>query len=255
MTRKLLLLGSTISALVLASLETTAVGAGTDILHFSDRAAFTNNGVVSSASGTVSARENKQGNADNETVDVALKKLDTNAPYSLLVTTDDTNRVDVADFTTDKHGKATVNFRKLGNGHGVGHGNIELPAAMDPVVGLRTFTVVNADTNAVLTADLTTPAQFQFLVKRDMSTNDIKATLSIQANNKKARLSLTARGLPGTNDYLLVLNGNIAQTNSANAHGHLEMAATLDNPADALDLKSVIVSDTASNIVLSTTLP
>src|SRR5215472_10893521 len=100
-----------ITVLALATSATTACAAGTDILHFSDRANFTNND-ASAASGTVIARENKQGHADNETVSLTFKGLDTNAPYTLQVmTADETNLADASTFTSDPKGKAKVNFR------------------------------------------------------------------------------------------------------------------------------------------------
>src|SRR5262249_17426531 len=90
MTPKSFLIGSiTSTCLALASQTTTL--AGTDILHFFDHATFTNDGVATNASGTVNARENKQGNADNESVSLSLKGLNTNAPYTLQISTvDDT---------------------------------------------------------------------------------------------------------------------------------------------------------------------
>src|SRR5215475_285020 len=91
MTPKSFLIGSiSFTCLAIAS-QTTAL-AGTDILHFFDHASFTNNGVATNISGTVIARENKQGNADNETVSLSFKGLDTNAPYTLQISKiDDTN--------------------------------------------------------------------------------------------------------------------------------------------------------------------
>ena len=251
MSNKSFILGTvTTTMLALASTATSALGAGTDILHFFDRANFTNDGV----SGTVFARENKQGRADNQSVSISLKGLDTNAPYTLLLSTvDDTNLVSASDFTTDKRGKAKLNFKKTGKGNG--NGKNALPDVMQPVAALRSFAVVNADTQTVATADLTAPTQLQYQVRRDLSTNDVTATLRIQATTKKTRLQLSARGLPATNDFYLVLNGGIAQTNSVDSRGRLEMATELINPNDILDLRSVAVVDTANNVVVSTTLP
>jgi len=229
---------------------------GTDILHFFDSATFTNNGLATTASGSVSARQNRQGNADNESVKLSFKGLDTNAPYTLQISTvNDTNLTSVSDFTADARGRAKLDFSKLGNGNGLGHGNMPLPDAMDPVSELRTFAVVDTNAQAVLTADLTASNHLQYLIKRDLSTNDITATLRIQANTQTSRLRLSARGLPASNDFLLVLNDSVVQTNSTDARGRLEMGTALLNPTDILDLRSVALSDTASNVVLSTTLP
>jgi hypothetical protein len=253
--KSFLLCSITTTCLALAT--TNSALAGTDILHFFVRTAFTNDGVATNASGTVNARENKQGNADNQTVDLSFKGLNTNASYTLQISTfDDTNLTFVSDFTTDGRGRANFDFRDLGNGHGIGHGKLPLPSAMDPVSALRSFAVLDTNTQAVLlSTDLTVLNHLQYLIKRDLSTHGITATLRIQANNQSARLSVAARGLAATNDYLLVLNGGIVQTNTTDARGRLEMRTTLVNPPDILDLRSVIVSDTSSNVVLSTTLP
>jgi len=66
---------------------------------------------------------------------------------------------------------------------------------------------------------------------------------------------LLADGLTATNDYLLVLNGGIVQTNSADANGQLRIDSPLAVPTEILDLHSVALWDSASNVVLSTTLP
>jgi len=250
MTNKSILLGTVATTLLaLASTATTSLAAGTDILHFSDRANFSGDG---GASGTVFARENKQGKADNQSVSISLKGLDTNAPYTLLISTvDDTNLVSATDFTTDKRGKASLTLKKTGKGNNKN----ALPDVMQPVAELRSFAVVNADTQTVATADLTAPTQLQYQIKRDLSTNDITATLRIQATTKKTKLRVSARGLPAASDFSLVLNDAVAATDTTDSHGKLEMATELVNPNDILDLRSVVVMDTSSNVVLSTTLP
>jgi hypothetical protein len=256
MTPKSFLITSITSTCLALANQTTAL-AGTDILHFFDRATLTNNGVATNVSGTVSVRENKQGNSDNESVTLALKGLDTNAPYTLQISTvDDTNLTSVSDFMTDSRGRANLNFRNLGNGQSMGHGKLPLPSAMDPVSVLRSFAIVDTNSLAVLlTGDLVVPNHFEYLIKRDLSAAGVNAILRIQANNQNARIRLSARGLAATNDYYLLLNGGIVQTNSTDAHGRLEISSALTNPLDILDLRSVALSDTASNIVVSTTLP
>jgi hypothetical protein len=246
----------TTTALALAITSPSAL-AGTDILHFFDRTAFTSSGIVTNAFGTADARENKQGNADNESVSLSFKGLNTNAPYTLQISTvDDPNLTSVSDFTTDNRGRAALNFRALGSGKSLGKGKQPLPDAMDPTSELRSFAVLDTNTQTILlTADLTAPNHLQYLIKRDLSTNGITATLRIEANNQRARLSISARNLAATNDYFLVLNGGIVQTNSTDARGRLEMRTALVNPLDVLNLRTVTVWDNASNVVVSTTLP
>jgi hypothetical protein len=256
MNPKSFLIGSITSTCLALATQTTAL-AGTDILHFFDHATFTNNGVVTNASGTVNARENTQGNADNETVSLSLKGLETNAPYTLQISTiDDTNLTSVSDFTTDSRGRANLSFRNLAIGKKLDHGQSPLPASMDPVSHLRSFAVFDTNTLTVLlSADLTAPNHLEYLIKRDLSTNGITATLRIQANNQSARVRVSARGLAATNDYYLVLNDGIVVTNTTDIHGRLELGSVLITPLDVLDLRSVSVWDTGNNVVVSTTLP
>src|SRR5215469_13852048 len=151
MYRKLLpLVSITTTGLALAITSTSAL-AGTDILHFFDRAAFTNSGVVTNASGSADVRENTQGNADNESVSLSFKGLDTNTTYTLQISTvDDTNLTSVSNFTTDSRGRAALNFRELGNGNSLGHGKLPLPDSMDPTSQLRSFAVVDTNTQTIL---------------------------------------------------------------------------------------------------------
>jgi hypothetical protein len=58
-----------------------------------------------------------------------------------------------------------------------------------------------------------------------------------------------------TNDYFLVLNDGIVQTNSTDAGGKLTISSLLQNPVDILDLHTVALEDSVSNVVLSTELP
>jgi hypothetical protein len=229
---------------------------GTDILHFFDHVTFTNNGVITNATGRLDARQNEQGHANNETLEISVRNLHTNTPYSLLVSAvDNTNLTSVTDFITDSRGQANLLFRKLGNGKAVGKGKLSLPAALDPVSTVRTVAIVNGNTQAVLTADLTAPDRLQYLIKRDLSTTSVAASLRIQATVAQTQFRLRASGLPATNDFLLVLNGGIVQTNATDARGRLDIRSLLAVPTDILDLRTVELWNTSSNVVVSTTLP
>ncbi len=233
---------------------------GTDILHFFVRATMTNQGVEPGAGGSVNAKQNQQGKANNQRLDIVVKGLTTNTTYQLLaLLNDDTNLTQVTDFTTDGNGKAALQYRKMGNGNGhgggLGRGKMALPNVLDPISNIRELTVLNASTQAVLRADLTAPNQLQYLVKRDLSTGNVDALLRIKATTKQTQFRLTASGLNPTNDYLLVLNDGIVQTNTSDANGKLVISSVLQTPTDILDLHTVALWDTASNVVVSTELP
>jgi hypothetical protein len=245
------------AAVVAVSAIAVPVGKhGTDILHFFVRKAMTNEGVESGALGSVDAKQNQQGHANNQRLQIKVSGLTTNASYQLFAVLDeDTNFVQVADFSTDSSGKAVLDYNQKNNGKGLGKKKIALPAALDPLAEIRQLGVFNSSTQAVLTADLTAPDKLQYLIKRDLSTNNVNATLRIKATTQQTQFRLMASGLNATNDYLLVLNGEVAETNSTDDNGRLAISSLLQNPADILDLRSVALWDSVSNVVLTTELP
>ncbi len=243
-----------LSATSIAALA--AASHGTDILHFFVRKAMSNAGVDTNASGSVAARQNEQGHANNQTLEILSKGLDTNTSYQLMAMVGDaTNFTLVTNFNSDSRGRLNLRFRDLGNGHGVGHGRLPLPDALDPVSQVREVAIYNSSTQAVLTADLTLPDRLEYLIKRDLSSNSVDAMLRLHANTHQTQFRLTASGLNPTNDYLLVLNGGIVQTNDTDSKGRLVIRSFLETPTDILQVRSLELWDNASNVVLSTTLP
>jgi hypothetical protein len=232
---------------------------GTDILHFFDRTAMVSDGVISNATGQVQANQNTQGHADNQRLDISVKNLGTNTTFQLLaLVNDDTNYTAVAEFTTDAKGRANISYRKVGssNGHAnLGHGRAALPALLDPLSNVRELAVAQYTTQRVMVADLTTPDKLEYLIKRDLSTNDVSALLRIHSNLKQAQFQLQALGLSPTNDYWLVVNGAVVQTNTTDAKGRLNIKTVAETPEQILDLRTLGVWDTSSNVVLCTTLP
>src|SRR5436305_14272599 len=89
-------------------------GHGTDVLHFAITENMQNEGVEPDASGTVRASENKQGNANNQSLQISVKGLTPDSTYSLFAAVGgDTNLTSVSnsDFTTDGHGNARISYR------------------------------------------------------------------------------------------------------------------------------------------------
>jgi hypothetical protein len=258
MTKSLLFTGAaTLALTTLLATPPESNGNGTDILHLSVTSTATNAGVEPSATGKATARQNEQGNANNQKLDIAFSGLSTNATYELLAgISGNTNFTDISAFTTDIRGKASLHYRSLGNGHGggLGHGVSALPAALNPLSQVQDFTVFNSSTQAVLTLDLTTPNQLTYLVKRKLSNGGVNGLLRLKASTTQTQFRLTATGLLATNNYLLAFNGGVVQTNTADAGGKLVITSA-PTPTNILDLSSVALWDSSSNVVLSTTLP
>jgi hypothetical protein len=196
--------------------------------------------------------------------------LDADTDYQLAAQlNDDTNLTSVVTFTTDAEGNACVNLedKANNNGHGHGHGHAyghdkhghgkaQLPASLEPVGQIHQVLVLdNTDTNVVLSADFTSASCFQYLVKRNISSDTVNAQLWIVASPQKAQIRLFASGLSAGSDYTLALNDTAAQTQTADDKGRVSIRAELSNPADILSVSRVSLLDAGTNVVVSTTLP
>jgi len=195
---KISLKNSTLNRLLPAALAITIAAAvvakpgphrhGTDILHLSIRKAMSNEGVLADAAGQISLKDNVQGNANHQELDIIVKGLETNSTYQLLaLVNDDTNLTQVSSFDTDAAGKAALLYWQFGNGHGLGHGRTALPAALNPVSLVRAISIYNDSTQAVLSADLSSADSLQYLMKRDLSTDSVEASLRIKATTSQTQ--------------------------------------------------------------------
>jgi hypothetical protein len=244
-----------LAAFVATPLLAAPHGHGTDILHFSIREAFQNQGVEPNASGQVQASQNRQGNANNQTLDITAKGLMAGTNYGLFALLgSDTTLTSITNFTTDANGNVTIHYRSIGNGHGGGKGKIPLPDALNPVSNIRELDIADAGSTVVLVADFTAPDKLQLLVKRDISANGVTAKLMIKASStNRAQLSVMASGLASSSDYSLALDGAPVQTGTSNGKGKLHI--TTKQSINILSVSSVALWDSSSNVVVSTTLP
>lgn len=250
-----------VPALLLASLSVVSLQAqpvhkrGTDVLHYSIREAFAADTNVT-AQGRVDLSRKEQGNAQKQTLDLSLKGLNANGSY-LLLSWDRvaSNYTYVTSFSADSKGRAALRYRNQGNGQSLGNGKSVLPAALSPVSGLEELVIADPSTQAVLRADLRTPDKLSYLVKRDLSTDKVGASLRLNANQQKAQLKLAVAGLTPTADYYLVLNGSVTETNAPDSRSRLVINRTFTDPLDALRLTSLAIWDVNTNVVIHTTLP
>jgi hypothetical protein len=219
-----------------------------DILQFSIKEPMTNNGIEPGASGKVQASQSEQGNANKQKIMINVAGLTPNTGYSLLASTTDNNTLtDVLDFTTDKKGKAKFNFSSKSS-------KKILPLPVDSVSQLLEFDVVNADSVAVLTSDVRDPQSLKLMIQRDISANVVTASLQIKSSKSKSTFLLTASGLTPDTDYNLVFNGDTVDTVTSDDNGNLKITSA-PLPDNILDLQTVALTDTASNVIVSTTVP
>ena len=229
---------------------------GTDIVQFISNSRMTNPGIDPNARGQVDVTLNRQGNANNQQLDLSLARLDPDTVYLLVAFIgDDTNATSIAEFTTDRRGAFRVSYMQKGQGNP--SPQMELPDALNPVCNVRELDIVNSNMETVLQAVLASPDQGRYLVRRSMNNPGFlpaaAGDLLIQADQRSTQFQLKASGLtPGTN-YILAINGEAAQTNSADSAGKLTLTGLPPGSPDVLDIQTVALTDgTGTNVVLTT---
>lgn len=232
---------------------------GTDIHHYQLREQMQNDGVETNAAGTVTIEQNTQGHADHQQLTLCASGMTTNATYLVLAgTLTDTNLLVIDQVNADARGRVSLSYREFVQGHGHGHGHLghflPLPAAVTNLSDLQGIELANVSLQAVLSADFSTPDRLNYLLKRTLTNGVVDATLWLRATPRRADLRLCAKGLTPQTDYWLVLNGGIAETNHTDARGRLAAGFEFDHPLDALNLSTVALWDTSSNVVVSTQL-
>ena len=130
-----------------------------------------------------------------------------------------------------------------------------VPAALTPISNVRELAILDAANQTILDANLTAPNKFEYLLKRDFSTDSVEALLQINANSQNAQVGVAASGLLPTNSYSLALNGAIVAMDDSDARGRLHLAFQLDQPLDIFSLQSVAIVDSATNVIASSNLP
>lgn len=232
-------------------------GNGTSILHLTVDVTMTGTGVDPDAAGSAQADHKKQGNSNQQDLDISLANLNPNTTYDLMVVVGDNTNL-VTQFTTDAGGAAVFNYVQKNTGKASPHGD-PLPNELDPVSSILALQVVNASTQTVLNADFTVPDKLQYLVKRNMTNdgvdNDAAASLRIKSNGSSVQFRLRASGLDASATYFLAINGSIAETETTDANGGLNLTSLPGGAPDVLDITSLAIWNVSSNSVLSTTLP
>jgi len=254
------LIGTSISLLALREVIAKKVNChGTSILHLMERTAMAGSDAESNAVGSVTLKQNKQGNANNQRLTIAASSLQSDTTYQLFASLrSDTNLTEVATFTTDAHGDVKVKYVKKNNGNG-NAGGTALPDALNPISDILSLAVVNSATQTVLSADLTAPDHLQYLIKRCLSNDHVEvgavASLRIHATQNSEQFRLLASGLTSNATYFLSVNDTIVSDTQADAKGALEIKSLPSSAPDILDIDSLALQNSSSNNVLSTTLP
>ncbi len=230
---------------------------GTSVMHYMTRNALVTNDAGSNVVGWVRLQHNEQGNSSKQSLQLFVNGLETNAPYKLIATVGDyTNAIPVEEFSADGKGRVRLNYMTRGQGNG--HKNPP-PEELIPLTGVHSLGIENSSTQTVAYAWMADAERYQVLVKRNLTAEDTNGTaagsISLIANQNKVNFRMLAGGLSVSNDYHLVLNSDVVSTVTANNDGRLEIKGWPSNAPAILELRSLALRDSSSNVVLSTTLP
>jgi hypothetical protein len=233
-----------------------ALAAPISSFSYSFRTALTNSGAVDAdAKGTVRGSLARRGLADNQHLTITVSKLDVSTLYHVVAFMDDNSGpTAVADFTTDKHGSATLAYVKSAH-----PGKHPLPDAVDPVSNVRELDIVNDNGDTVLQADITDADSFSYAVKRAMDSTGFLlgagGSLQISGNPHTTRITVTAVGLTPLTSYQLMVDGVSVTTKTSDRHGHLSITGPRTGLPLVLDIRTVELADTTigANIILGST--
>jgi len=248
-------------AAMLAPHGLIAASGGTSVVDFTLVTAMVSTDVESGgfgmpdARGKVSMTMTHRGDVNDQQLILSTANLKPNTTYGLIAFIgDDTNATSVFTFITDRKGAFTSTYVKNSQGNVLPNQRLLLPA-LNPMCDVRELDVVNAATNIVLQAVLSDPDQGEYLVNRSMNNTGFlpaaAGNLLIQANSQVTKFGLQASGLTRSASYVLTINGNAVQTNSANSAGKLTLAKLPTNSPDVLFIQTVALTS-GTNIVLIT---
>jgi len=246
-----LLLSTAIVATCLSTMVASAAPPPRDIFHYFAQETMTNLGVLSNATGRIKIHENSVSKGKPQALTIQLRSMEANTTYQLWARVGSEVSLSlIGTFPTEGSDKVLFDFREKTNVT-----TLPLPAGLNPVSDVRQLSIQTTNGQAILDADLTAPDKLVYFLKQDFGTNDVTASLRINASVNSARLRVVASGLEAGADYSLALDGVTVVTTAADARGRLRTGWDLANPADILTLSQVSILDSTNGVVASTSLP
>ena len=248
---------ASLAALSVAAASATRKGAS--VMHYMTPTPLVGTALATNVGGTVRLQFNEQGRSSLQKFDLWANGLESHTEYFFVVASgEDTNAYPVGTVTSDGQGRVRLSYMKKGQGGG--NPRKALPPELDPVsnvLGVGLQETVNTQTVAF--AWISSSSNFQYLVKRNLTSTDEGATpagsISLKANGQNVNFRLLADGLTGGDTYHLALNSNVVETVTADADGTLELNGWPGGAPGVLELQSLSLWDATNNVVLGTLLP
>lgn len=193
---------------------------------------------------------------DSQRLRIQVAGLARNTTYQLrALLGDDAGTTAIADFTTDRRGMHVIVYSKNRQGRAP-RGMRLLTAALDPICNVRELEIVNGDGQAVLRAFPPVASRRAYLVSRRLQNSGLifsaAGTLAIKATPGTAKFRFLASGLNPSTAYILFANEGAGQTITSDSAGRLSLGDLPQGFSNPLDIRTLSLSDTNGNLVLST---
>lgn len=246
----------------------TAAGSGSvtrrgpDSLHYLVRNNVAPTGAGSQTiNGTFQMHFIERGEKVQESVVFRVAGLETNATVSLTaaVGDDPANVLTVAHLPTDKKGRLRMTFVTKSPAPARPSRIPPVPELLSPLTDVGALCFEDSHGQVVGNAGVQDATRFQYVVQRNLIPADAGGTaagsISLVANQRRTNLTLVAGGLTPNTDYRLALNGLPVAIVTSNKDGYLRVRGWPDDAPPVLTLRSLALTDSGGNLVLSTTLP
>lgn len=244
-----------------------------DVTHFSARANF-ESVPGSTASDSVFVQYRAQGKTEHQVLDITVKNLDPTGAYQLELGFLGVVEPVRWDVDPDDSGSLFLRYREVisnGKTKKLGKNQVELPPDWPDLSGLRSVSLVMLGDSAavppvpdvtVLSADLTA-GKFNYLLKRDLSNDTLKASLLVNGNQTLSKVNLTVKGLEASTEYAIAVNEDASPDymETTDSKGVLKLSGPLEPAVDILglwklELLKPIASDPITHgLVIGATLP
>jgi hypothetical protein len=244
-----------------AAAATSYTRRGPDALHYAIR---NNVGPTEfgppTIKGTMDFQYTQKGPVVRQKMALNISGLETNATVSLTagIGDDPANVVTAAQLPTDSKGRLRAKFVSVEPAPARPGRTAPLPDLLQPLTEVGAICVEDSSGQLVANSGVQDAYRFQYVAKRNLKPEDSNGTaagsVTLIANQKRAKLTLLAGGLEPSTEYTLVMNGTPVGVVTSNDQGVIR---TKDWPTEAppvLQLRSFSLNG-PGGAVLSTTFP
>ncbi len=222
--------------------------------------AFATTGFDTDARGQVRALVKQRGASHLQRLRVTVAQLDPSTPYQLLATTgDDTNFLNVAEFTTTSAGRAVIQQQRHQVNERVHHTSQKraLTGLLAPLTEVRTLAVADSNGVVILTLDLHAAPSLEFELTSVLQNTGADFTavgcLAVAVQSGHLQFRLFAAGQGG--EFTLLVNDSPVGTYAADYTGRISVGRLPSTAPSPLKFRNLAVLNASEELVLESTLP